>query len=219
MRLEKIIEGLIGVKNLANNSWPEIEQLLLQNGFRILGVGSSAKVFEHPSKDYVYKIFDNDKAYSSYISYCLNNRNNPHIPNIIKQPKEFKKFFKHKDQENSFTVLRIEKLNDLQGDVRDFYNVRLQYNIIMYLKFGANQIFRDHYDTTKAYRGINQYINAYPQFQFKEVFDTLIDIYKSIGFFADISPSNFMQRDDGTIVIIDPVAEQDLVKDTMFKHK
>lgn len=219
MKLQQVIEGLVGVKHLSKLSWFEIEKILLDNGFSEIGKGSSAKVFSHPTKDFIYKVFDNDNAYSAYIQYCLQHQENPHIPRIVKQPKEFKKFFKHADKQNTFTVIRLERLHHLDGDLKDFYNVRLQYNIVMYRKFGAQQLFRDHYDDTKYYRGITQYLNAYPQFQFKQVFETLIDVFNTIGYFPDISPSNFMQRQDNTVVIIDPVAEEELVRDSMFKDE
>jgi len=219
MKLQSILEGLIGIKGLSNSYWYDIEKILLNNGFFIAGKGSHAKVYAHPHKKYVYKVFDNDVAYSLYIQYCLQNQNNPHIPKIIKQPLEIVKFFKHNDTQNNFTVVRVERLNNLDVKFSEFYNVKLQYNIVMYRKFGEYQIFRDHYNPSKAYRGINEYINAYPEFQFSSVFKTLNDIYDKIKFFADISPSNFMRRDDGTVVIIDPVADHESVKDTMFKSK
>ena len=84
------------------------------------------------------------------------------------------------------------------------------------MRFGDTQIFKDHYVDNKAYRGLNDYLNEYPEFQFKSIFLLLVELKKSLGHYVDISKGNILKRKDGTIVIADPLSADLTNQPTMF---
>jgi len=215
MKLEQIIEGLIGTKKFKKFAWDYFEQYMFDQNFVLLGSGAQARVYGHPNKNYVYKVYDNDIAYDDFVSYCLTH-NNPHLPLIIKQPVLLSKFFTDRTTQQNFTIVRIERLYELSEQESVFYNAKLQYNIYMYIRFGDNQVFRDHYVDNKAYRGLNDYLNEYPEFQFKSIFLLLVELKKSLGHYVDISKGNILKRKDGTIVIADPLSADLTNQPTMF---
>lgn len=57
-------------------------QYLEQHGFKKLGQGTFAATYESPRYPYVFKIFNNDSAYKTYLDYVLKNQNNPNVPKI-----------------------------------------------------------------------------------------------------------------------------------------
>ena len=213
--ITQINEGLTGVKQFKDFSWEQMEQYLKEHGLDLVGKGMFARVYSNDHINYVYKVFDKDEAYLSFTKYCLTH-SSKHLPVMIKHPKELTKFFKHSDKNNKFFVVKIEKLNHLSNEEKKFFNVNLQQNVFKCANFGDDVIIKDHFKPDKYYRGLSEYISSYPEYQFDTLFPLLVDIVKTTGFKIDITNTNFMKRDDGTIVVTDPIAPELLHTSNMF---
>lgn len=57
-------------------------QYLEQHGFKKLGQGTYGATYESPKYPYVFKVFNNDSGYKTYLDYVLKNQNNPNVPKI-----------------------------------------------------------------------------------------------------------------------------------------
>ncbi len=216
MRLQTLLENLTGIKKYNNSWWGEfIEDLKNKYGFEENSMGMFSRVITRPDLNYVYKVFDNDSAYMSFINYTISHPNK-HFPKCLKNPKQMSKFLKSYYNGNSkFVVIKIEKLKPLSDDNIQHFNMMFQNNVKKFVDYGPEAIFVDHLDQSKGYRGINDYLKNYDQ-QIQDIFHLLAKIYKDLPFKLDIHANNFMERDDGTIVIIDPVMVRNDDVVTMF---
>ena len=62
----------------------EYNEMLLQNGWKRIGAGSYGVVYEKQGLNYVIKVYNNDRSYSAYLDFILENQNDPHLPKIRK---------------------------------------------------------------------------------------------------------------------------------------
>ena len=60
----------------------EFGKFLATKGFKQLGAGAFAGVWEHPSYPWVFKVFKNDEAYKTYFAWCRKKQGNPNVPKI-----------------------------------------------------------------------------------------------------------------------------------------
>ena len=77
---------------------------MIAHGFKHLGEGNFASVYEHPSYPWVFKVFKNDSGYMHFFQYAKANQNNPNLPKIKGN------FIKIND--NTFAI-RLEKLKPI----------------------------------------------------------------------------------------------------------
>ena len=78
----QLCESLKGVKHLSGKRWYEIVDYLEEQGF-VEKQGHFGSAFIHPSKEYVYKVFENDDAYLRFLEYCQN-ANSIHLPRVYR---------------------------------------------------------------------------------------------------------------------------------------
>lgn len=170
-------------------------------GLPIYGRGAFGRVIQSPDPNWVYKFYERDSAYDAYVDFLQQNPNK-HYP-VIKKVKKMTNFFRrygiHPDK---FTVVVIEKLNKIPEE-----KLPLLLRILDWRVFD-----RDALDA----KGI-------PPMAQKPLYMLWMAAQKiresSVmrpGRFMDFHSGNIMQRDDGTIVIIDPVAshaELDIARD------
>src|SRR5882757_9527631 len=75
-----------------DNDVNKVVRYLQKYGFKKIGSGGYATIFENPKFNYVLKIFKGDSCYKDYVSYCLKNSNNQYLPKfkgkVIKFPNE-----------------------------------------------------------------------------------------------------------------------------------
>jgi hypothetical protein len=66
----------------------EAVELLISKGYKQLGSGTFANVFERKSRpNEVIKLFaSNDGAYESYLDFIMKHQDNPHFPKVIGKP-------------------------------------------------------------------------------------------------------------------------------------
>lgn len=111
----KLIE-LQGIKQVVSTSTSNrYSDILTSHGFKRLGYGDYADVYENPKLPYVLKIYsNNDKGYSAFLELIKNHRNNPHLPNLIGQPIKLN---------SHVNAVRLEKLTPFDSSYEYFEEV------------------------------------------------------------------------------------------------
>lgn len=60
------------------------EDVLRKYGWKVIGIGMEAAVAEHPNKNYVLKLFEDDSNYKAFVRFALQHKGNPHVPVFFK---------------------------------------------------------------------------------------------------------------------------------------
>ena len=100
-RFRDFVKDVKKVDNREDSWRGSLKDLMGTIGFRPVGMGKYAFVFEKPNYPYVVKIFMKDTAYLRWISFCLKHPNNKYVPKIRG------KVIKIND---IFMAIRLEKL-------------------------------------------------------------------------------------------------------------
>jgi len=182
---QEIFHGdLSGVNNRISRLI-QFQKYMVDNGFNAVGSpGQGGTAFEHPNYPWVFKIFTHDKAYFDYIQYARQHQNNPLIPkfkgNIIKI------------NDNTF-VVRIEKLHRISRND--------QYNSLV----GIISSIGDKSD-------IEWFMNNDPsriqtlRHDYPKIFELMVDLMNTYpSHVLDLHRGNIMQRENGDLVVIDPM--------------
>lgn len=157
---------------------------LEQHGFRPLGKGAFAVVYEKEGYPWVFKIFNNDLMYLKYLRWVKLNQNNPHVPkikgNLIKI-------------NNQTFLIRMEKLDKLSLP-RDTNLSRL----VSILSKSTNVRNPDH-------------MPEEDQMFLEDHYPDMMDVLRSISTIRnatiDIHDENIMMR--GNVpVLVDPVMDR-----------
>lgn len=204
MNLQLILENLRGTHQLRTSSWEQIVELLKSHDIRRIGQGAFGDVFAHPSWNYVVKVFDTDSAYLAFIDF-VQQHPNKHYPKIIKSPKQIHQFhLRNKDRSDThkyFYAVKIERLYDITVDNE---------NMIVDLCLVMKNVYKNHYNKQHVFMdSIRQLASKYPR---QDLASLAVAVYKALSHLksnlpkaiADLHVGNFMQRADGTIVVIDP---------------
>lgn len=206
MKVIHIFEQLKGTHNLRNLTWEELVEYLKTHNVSRIGQGAFGDVFYHPSWNYVVKVFDTDTAYLNFIKFVEHNPNK-HYPKILKSPKLMHQFHKRNlhrsDMHKFFYLVKIEKLLPLSLENQDMVHE-------LAVTIGGN--YRNHFNNRRKFiSSMRELISRFPK---QEMATLSVAIFKALEFLkanvpetvADLHSGNFMQRPDGTIVVIDPVS-------------
>lgn len=206
-----LLNELTGVKKYYNKTGWQIERMLSKFGIKFVASGKFGKVFTNDKWDYVVKIF-NDEYYLSFVNYAIAHPN-PHYPHFKRKPLEmhrFEKRFKH--QPNYSTIVKIEKLLELPKEKADFIVAELEHAQQGLYNLKHNKQDAETYQTWFNDPISHQRVRTtWPEiFKMYPWLYTLAEAWQSIQDNVeygspDIHASNFMQRKDGTVVIIDPL--------------
>ncbi len=216
---------LKGVKKYHHLSRWDIDQLLSKEGIDIIGNGKYGQVYSHKSWDYVIKVTKNDPYYMSFIDHVIKHPNK-HYPKIIKKPLNLRAFYSRlrKDTHEKLFIVKIEKLEPIPKELGKFISEHLDTFIMIdhhlknldndeESKFYLDNDYKDYKNiktlmpdgTRGKYISNREMAKKYPwMIELSRAWYAAID--HTVGE-SDNHPSNFMQRKDGTIVIIDPVWE------------
>lgn len=203
------LDELIGVKKYQHLTAKQIMKKMEDElGLKKLGHGAFGIVLQSPDPNWVYKVIEKDPAYEEYIDFITENPNN-HYPKI-KRVKKMTSFFKrYQLQEDKFTVIVIEKLEPIpkekQKFIVDLANEDVD-DIPEYTpdgdtndsRFTLEEIMSHNWGEWTAENLWGAYYAALTlrRSELRRDSETYIDLHAG----------NIMQRKDGTIVIIDPIA-------------
>lgn len=166
--------------------WEKLRIFFTERGFRQIGYGSYGRVYGKPSANYVIKIFTADPCYSRFLSLIAANKNK-HFPVLLAEPRPL--------GDDTFMV-KMERLLPASPA-----NVQLVQHVA--------EVFVQYSDlpASLSRERVNAALKpfaAYPDLI--RAVKLLYDGLYSKGCFFDLAARNLMQRQDGTVVILDPVA-------------
>lgn len=206
------ITELIGVKKFHKLSDTELSKhIASEYGLGWLGMGTFGIVIGSPDPNWVYKIFDNDLAYLKYLQYTQQHPNK-FFPKV-KKIKQLHSFYNRTHLHNDmFYVAVIERLYPMQSGLLEFI-IDLQiyageYDFYTFLTKEPDILPNGQDNTNEwSFEEINYKWPWVLDFAKAWKIITQLNIPDS---FVDGNSGNFMQRKDGTPVIIDPVAPDGL---------
>ncbi len=202
---------LTGIKKYYNKREYQIERLLQKFGIRFIAGGKYGKVFASPKWDYVVKMFKNDPYYLGFVNYAIAHPNK-HYPKFVRKPLKMHSFFKrNKSASPNFWIVKIEKLQEITKEKAMFIMEHLE---------RAEQAWYNKNNNPESYKQDWMYMWTPDGQRTKMHWDEVFEMYPWLETLAeawynifrnveegapDLHAGTFMQRDDGTIVIIDPL--------------
>lgn len=215
-----LLNELKGVKRFYKLREYQLEKLLRRFGIKLIGAGKYGRVFTHPSWNYVVKVFRDDLYYLTFVDFAIKNPN-VHYPRFKKKALRMHNFTKRsQDVSPHLWLIKIEKLKELTDqNIKKFLDHRLESAMTAWYN-------KNHGDGKIATHRDKYYQMPLPDGRFEantswqDVFDqwpwveSLAEAWyriheategKEYGGAMDLHSGNFMQRDDGTIVITDPL--------------
>jgi len=185
-----------------------LQKYFVDRGYRILGEGRDQMVFHKPGQRHVIKVigqgeWDTERGdtIADYVRFFAANQGNPHFPRVS-PPREI-------DVEDEiYTIYRQELLRDLSDDEEE--------RLLDWIEaFGDALGDQWHMGpgSVKAWLQNNPPPRSLPLPQVQGVYAAVSKLLSHYG--DDLTgarrldlghAANFMQRDDGTIVVVDPIA-------------
>jgi len=193
MKMRKII-NLLELQKIQTNkikSLRSANEILISNGFKLIGYGMMAKVYSHPGLDYVLKVFNKDDGYQQFWKLACQYNNNPHFPKFRGKLMQI--------VPNIYAV-RMEKLQKATIN-----NIGISPEAIS--KFMNNYIIdnTDNYEYYNLDQKLLEKITSYIE-ETQPLLLEALDLLKKYDAFEDtldLHDENFMMRNN-TIVITDP---------------
>lgn len=168
-----------------------LELELLRQGWKRLGKGAYAMVFEHPKFPYVFKIFYNDPDYFQYFNWARQHQSNPHVPKIKG------KYIKINEKTYAVRMEKLDHLPSFDTAIEKYIDPELQSKTKLDISYYRNV------DKLSLYTNLSFLKQNFPDLY--EVLNYVKSNFQLIS--QDLHGGNIMLRDD-TIVITDPVATQ-----------
>jgi len=176
---------------------------LEQHGFKRLGYGTFANVYEKPGYPWVFKLFKDDDPYIWYYKYCRANQNNPHVPKI--------KGNLIKVSDDTFCV-RMEKLTPYPEtpEYKKLYD-HIRYTLFKMMDDAYTGIRNPHgWQPSQKELVMRQEAQDFIKQKYPQLYKVL-DALANHGtdWELDLHAQNLMLRGD-TVVITDPIAHTSL---------
>ena len=188
-------DEMIGVKKYQDLTAAQAMQKASEElGLPLYGRGAFGRVIQSPDPNWVYKFYERDSAYDAYVDF-LQQHPNKHYP-VIKKVKKMTNFFKRYGiQKDKFTVVVIEKLNKIPEN-----KMPLVLAIVRMRSWNPFDRLEEFNIKEEDLPEIKSLWMAAAEIRHSHVLNG--------DRFMDLHSGNVMQRADGTIVLIDPVASR-----------
>jgi hypothetical protein len=188
----------------------KVDKILKAKGYKRLGAGVDQTAYLEPGTGYVLKVFGtqggesfsaDQKMFFAWAKYCMKNTDNPFLPRFA----GYESFVLDGDR---YLQIRQEPLKPLGvvGHVLELLATAIEEEGIQTLE-EAEEFIKDFNE---------QYVPALKKLKqqlgpggVELMFSTMLRLYKvgkKNGWFFDLHAGNFMQRSNGTPVIVDPWA-------------
>lgn len=201
-------DEMIGVKKYHHLTAAQIMKKMEDElGLKKLGSGAFGDVIQSPDPNWVYKVIEKDPAYEEYLDH-INDNPNKHYPKI-KRVKKMTSFFKrYHIQTSQFLIIVIEKLYPIPEEKMNFV-------IDLVNAASLDEVAEVTPDNVDNWKGstfeeiIQQDWKGWKPNEMAELWEAAHETRELLAdwdYFSDLHRGNVMQRADGTVVLIDPVA-------------
>jgi hypothetical protein len=214
---------LTGVKKFHHLSQYELEGMLAKDGVKLVSGGQYGTVYAKDDWDYVVKVINKDDPYyMSFVNYAIAHPSQ-HFPKFKRKPLHMHAFLRRgKYDLDKFWIVKIEKLQPIKDkNLIDFvvHNIEYYGTLMWQLKnkiqSAVDSYHQKHEYATRVFADGSYHKNlsnadviaAHPWFADLALTYSEMMSSEEVEGSPDIHAGNFMQRSDGTIVIIDPVWE------------
>ena len=161
--------------NSAGDPIHTAREMLAKYGFEEIGSGGFGYVFANEKYPYVLKLFFRDSAYLKWFNFCRENQDNPYVPQIKG------KYMRVVPNEEVYAV-RMERLKPTEFFI-PYQKLERQIGKRYEILYGGGELDSD-----------DPYLDSIVTF-----------LYEGVNFMLDLHRNNVMQRENGQLVIIDPV--------------
>lgn len=202
-----------------NKSLEEILEEFYAEGGKYIGSGSCGEVFYHPSWKYVVKTFKDDPHYLRFARFAYKNPH-PAFPKIYGPPQRIVPFYKRMKSSAMIYIARIELLypindheflktidNNIMNSV--YYFIAKQHGqenaeTEKQTRTGRGRDAKWEMVKEKTYKREIELFEKYPKLY--PLFEAFYIIYTAgLNGNIDLNKNNYMQRKDGSLVLIDPL--------------
>lgn len=200
---------------------PSINQILKSKGYKLLGKGADQFAYLEPETGHVLKIFGTKNSdtftrdhmmFKSWVNYCENNSTNQFLP----------KFYGWEGFElggRKFLQIRMEKLQNLPLELAKALHEWADFIDRHPTTQRIDKILDNLQDLNDEFNPVGQFLTAAEvketeklmillgEKQFRLFLNTIADlsrIAKSSKYHFDLHGRNFMHRNDGIPIIVDP---------------
>jgi hypothetical protein len=194
-----------------DKEWEELHKEFEATGGKEMGAGFYGKVYHHPKWPYVVKMFTKDDPYLSFARFAYKH---PHksFPKLYGPPRKITPEFSRDRSMGQVYLSRIEKLNPISTHTFEQIQKYAQpYNQYIYMTERepmARRFYGNEYDLRLA--EVKDHLSDIPD-NILSVLDAreIIEKASRDGNWgaSDWASRNIMQRDNGDLVVIDPVWE------------
>lgn len=206
-----LLHELTGYHSAKEDTLRQLLAKLKKNGKYETAHGSFAVVLIPPGKNYVFRAWTKDAGYEKFLAYIEQNPSK-HFPKIIGKVHDVKIFFQQPkvQAQDVVHVVRVEKLKPLPISSIAYEAIQVVFN---YLK-GKNAT------AGKTVGDILEYIGEYDDDELekagefikdnKSFFEFYLKVAKwaaSNAKYMDLRAANILMRDNGDLVITDPIAD------------
>ena len=200
------IDELVGVKKYKTREMRDVLKDFEAAGGEWLGNGKFATVIGHPRWNYVIKFFPKDGCYVAFVRFAMRNPH-PSFPKFLDKPKQIVPFHKRPHTEPFLHIVKMERLRPLNDDkeLHDWIKYFLEREAIHH---GEKRL--EYEDNPRAQETEHRIMAGYKKYP---ALHSLVEAYSLLlhKFDAncahDIHSGNIMQRDNGELVLTDPVWE------------
>jgi hypothetical protein len=199
-------------------------------GGKVLGTGMYGNVLSHPSWNYVCKIYSDDPCYTRYIRFCMRNQNREFCPKILDKPRKILPNYTRTSDTQNLYIVKLEKLQPLSGQSS---KIASELEFLSYYFLEENMMFQN------LKRVFDKTLEGYQREYFPEEHQDKLELFLKhvvpisfswINYVRDLMISgtkecrldlhsgNVMTRNDGSLVIVDPIAVEDSEATTFYKR-
>ena len=194
-----------------DKEWYQLQKDFEKSGGKEIGAGGYGKVYTHPKWPYVVKMFTRDDPYLKFARYAYKH---PHksFPKFYGAPQKIIPEFSRNRSMGEVYLSRIEKLHPLTlrtyDEIDKYKNYYTHYRYMVDMEKNARHFFGNTYN----YRlnELKHHLADMPE-NIESALDAMTivnkEAYARNWGTSDWHINNLMQRDNGDIVLIDPVWE------------
>jgi hypothetical protein len=176
-------------------TWDQLMKEFEASGGSYIGGGRFGTVYDHPSWPYVVKVF-NDPFYLRFARFAYRNPH-PCFPKFFGPPQRIVPFYTRGAAQSVQYIVRVEKLIPVKDQqmLKQFITL---YDYAVYYLTSSDK-------GNRYFDSVRELFQRYPQLE--KLTEAIFLVQRNIHGAMDIHTENIMQRQNGDLVLTDPLWE------------